>query len=53
MGYTKMTLTLFIYDRKAIYYILLAHEKESTIESLSLEEIGHIRFPLRYNIVEC
>ena len=33
MGYTKMTLTLFIYDRKAIYYILLAHEKESTIES--------------------
>ena len=33
MGYTKMTLTLFINDRKAIYYILLAHEKESTIES--------------------
>ena len=31
----------------------LMSRKESTIESLSLEEIGHIRFPLRYNIVEC
>ena len=31
----------------------LMSRKERTIESLSLEEIGHIRFPLRYNIVEC